>query len=347
MEDSFRNTLIIISAVVIGAIFVHGLWTIRKNKNPYKLKARNAKVEPLNSEVDQSGFDQFGVGQVKVANSATLTDNAGHSLSGNPAARSAEQALGNKPGHPSVNSTGNESAEMLTSTAGFSPTSVQDDLSEPVFGAIDDIDTSGAQLSGRDSSSFTRKSLLSEAEEEILTPVTIDKPVYQEPVTRPKPKAQPVAQSQPAPKPESVVPEVLVLSVVMPQNKLISGAALLPSLLTLGMKYGDMGIFHRHQDNAGNGKVTFSLANMMNPGSFDLDSMESFATQGISLFMTLPNVGNAFEVFEQMLSAAKQLAQEFDGQVLDDKRNVMTKQTEQHYTGKIREFERKHCIAGA
>ena len=28
MEDNFRNALIIISAVVIGAIFVHGLWTI-------------------------------------------------------------------------------------------------------------------------------------------------------------------------------------------------------------------------------------------------------------------------------------------------------------------------------
>ena len=84
---------------------------------------------------------------------------------------------------------------------------------------------------------------------------------------------------------------------------------------------------------------------MMNPGTFDLDAMESFATQGISLFMTLPNAGDPFEVFEQMLSAAKQLSQEFHGQLLDDKRSVMTKQTEQHYIGKIREFERKSRIA--
>jgi cell division protein ZipA len=118
------------------------------------------------------------------------------------------------------------------------------------------------------------------------------------------------------------------------------GAALLPTLLTLGLKYGEMNIFHRHEDNAGQGKVTFSLANIMNPGSFDLDTIETFATRGVSLFMTLPNAGDPFYVFEQMLNAAKQLAQEFNAQVLDEKRNILTKQTEQHYVNNIREFER-------
>jgi cell division protein ZipA len=32
MEDNFRNVLIILSAIVITAIFIHGLWTIRKQK---------------------------------------------------------------------------------------------------------------------------------------------------------------------------------------------------------------------------------------------------------------------------------------------------------------------------
>ncbi len=73
--------------------------------------------------------------------------------------------------------------------------------------------------------------------------------------------------------------------------------------------------------------------------------MENFATRGVSLFMTLPNVGDSLSVFAQMLNAAKQLAQEFNAQVIDDKRNVMTKQTEQHYLDKIREFDRKSRIA--
>ncbi|KGJ95804.1 cell division protein ZipA [Thalassotalea sp. ND16A] len=140
--------------------------------------------------------------------------------------------------------------------------------------------------------------------------------------------------------------EVLALSVVVSENQQISGAELLPCFLTLGLKFGEMNIFHRHQDNAGNGDITFSVANMMNPGTFDVDNMERFASKGITLFMTLPNAGDPAKVFKQMLSAAKQVSNEFGGQVLDGQRSVMTKQTEQHYLSKIREFDRKARLAG-
>jgi cell division protein ZipA len=200
-------------------------------------------------------------------------------------------------------------------------------------------------------------------------------PLYEQPVTQAKPPRAPINKVSNSPSknnvkrdqieidfdnqvsenvPEKVIepaktntqlePQVIILSVVMPANQQMFGAALLPSLLTLGLKYGEMNIFHRHEDNAGNGKVTFSLANIMNPGSFDLDTMETFATRGVSLFMTLPNAGDSFSVFEKMLNAAKQLAQEFNAQVLDEKRNVLTKQAEQNYLSKIREFDRKSRI---
>ena len=70
MEDNFRNALIILSGVVIAAIFIHGLWTIRKQKNPYKLKTSNEKPKPLKRDFDGKGFDQDGVGQVKVLKQA-------------------------------------------------------------------------------------------------------------------------------------------------------------------------------------------------------------------------------------------------------------------------------------
>ncbi len=70
MEDNFRNALIILSGVIIAAIFIHGLWTIRKQKNPYKLKTSQTKVEPISRNFDGSGFDQDGVGQVKILKQA-------------------------------------------------------------------------------------------------------------------------------------------------------------------------------------------------------------------------------------------------------------------------------------
>ncbi len=151
-------------------------------------------------------------------------------------------------------------------------------------------------------------------------------------------------EEDPKPKVE-IEQEVLALSVVCSNQNLINGAALLPQLITLGLKFGEMNIFHRHKDNAGNGPVHFSLANMVNPGTFDVDNMERFTTQGLTLFMTLPNAGDPAKVFQLMLSAARHLAKEFNGQVLDSKRSVMTAQTEQHYISKIREFDRRSRLA--
>ena len=354
MEDSFRNILIIISAIIIGAIFVHGLWTIRKNRNPYKLKPekeqQGAEAESERG-YDASGFDRDGVGQVRVVGSNALTGEID-----NPPQ---EHEIPHQPAPAPDYSEEPLPADVQDKTEHIAQETDLDQVgtlnfetpSEPEMPSFSSTDTEIDEVSN---------------EEVVSENAKTEEAVYQAPVTQPKPEKpkpkkrqnkaasalkrnqmemnfgeeQAAEENKPA-----LDPEVLVISVVMPENQVMSGAALLPCLLTLGMKYGDMNIFHRHQDNAGKGKVTFSLANMMNPGTFDLDAMESFATQGVSLFMTMPNAGDPFEVFEQMLNAAKHLAAEFNGQLLDDKRSVLTKQTEQHYQGRIREFDRKSRIS--
>lgn len=140
--------------------------------------------------------------------------------------------------------------------------------------------------------------------------------------------------------------EVLILYVLVPENQEIDGNMLLPSLLTLGFKYGEMNIFHRHQDAAGSGGVLFSLANMFNPGTFDIEDMDKLQTRGLSLFMTLPGPGEALQNFNLMHNAAKKLADEFGGQVLDASRSVLTVQTTRHYVEKIREFQRQLHLRG-
>jgi cell division protein ZipA len=139
--------------------------------------------------------------------------------------------------------------------------------------------------------------------------------------------------------------EVLVLNVRAKNDLPISGATLLPMLLTLGFKFGDQDIFHRHVNSNGKGPVLFSLANMFKPGVFDIDNLENFDTQGISLFMILPIEGDPHQVFNMMHNAARKLADEFDAQVLDGRRSVLTKQGLQQYVEKIREFERKRMIS--
>lgn len=138
--------------------------------------------------------------------------------------------------------------------------------------------------------------------------------------------------------------EVLILNVRVPEGKVIQGAALLPSLLTLGFKFGEHNMFHRHAASNGKGPRLFTLANMFNPGTFDIDNMENFNSTGVSLFMSLPIEADAHQVFNMMHNAARKLADEFGAQVLDGRRSVLTRQSLQQYVEKIREFERRRMI---
>jgi len=357
MEDNFRNVLIIISAVVIAAIFIHGYWTIRKNKNPYKLKTNKEKVDIEKRGFDGSGFDQVGVSKPRVVGGHSLNDNEipdepapAPEFDAEPLPKDIEKPNAEQPAlEPNLGDLSDiheqppvDNTPPLAQSSEVAPEVVGDELKYQIEESTaeqvtestnkDNVITNPVKKGVRKKISDKLKRNQMEInfgdsdfkeDSEETTPVEVIK----------KP-------SKPA-----IDPEVIVVSVVMPENRAMSGAALLPTLLTLGLRFGDMEIFHRHEDNAGNGKVTFSLANMMNPGTFDLDQIESFSTQGVSLFMTLPNAGDPFEVFDHLMSAAKQLSMEFGAQLLDDKRSVMTKQTEQHYISKIREFERRNRIA--
>lgn len=135
--------------------------------------------------------------------------------------------------------------------------------------------------------------------------------------------------------------EVIVLHVTGD----IQGAVLLQQMTELGFKFGDFDIFHRHVDTAGNGSVLFSLANMFNPGSFNIDTIETFQTDGVALFLALPIKSNSLQAFTMMHNAAVKLANAIgQGQVLDEHRNPLTRQAVQHIHQRIREFERKRLI---
>jgi cell division protein ZipA len=344
MEDNVRNALIILSGVVIAAIFIHGLWTIRKQKNPYKLKASKDKVKPLSRDFDLKGFDQDGVGQVKkfkqsnepkvvseqdFEQSITL-DEMSH-LDG----RQSDQMYSEFDSQEQVSKHDTRKEIILEKPLYQQPVTQAKPETQKVVNKKPGVEsklTSGETKRPQIEINFGDGLAL---ENESLPSINIDESKEQTEQVKENKQINKIA----------LEPKIIILSVVMPAQQQMSGAALLPSLLTLGMKYGEMNIFHRHQDNAGNGAVTFSLANMLNPGSFELDTMETFVTQGVSLFMTLPNATDPFIAFEQMLAAAKQLATEFKAQLVDDKRNIMTKQTEQHYVSKIREFDRQYRLA--
>ncbi len=133
--------------------------------------------------------------------------------------------------------------------------------------------------------------------------------------------------------------ELLVLNVMAQEGLSFQGDALLHAVITQGLQFGEMNIFHYRFKNYPKGPIIFSLANILNPGTFDLSSMSDFSTIGVSLFLALPVAHSNYEAFEQMLDIAQQLCALLDGELKDDHRNVMTAQTIEHYRQRVRDFE--------
>ena len=139
--------------------------------------------------------------------------------------------------------------------------------------------------------------------------------------------------------------EVIVINVMAREGGAFDGNDLLQVLVTAGLRFGEMNIFHHRLNNKNKGPLIFSVANILNPGTFDLNKMEEFSTIGISLFLALPAQINNLQAFEQMLAVAQQVRGALDGELKDDQRNVMTAQTIEHYRQRIRDFELRQLKA--
>ena len=139
--------------------------------------------------------------------------------------------------------------------------------------------------------------------------------------------------------------EIVVINVMARDGYTFSGDDLLQVLINAGLKFGEMNIFHKRLGNDSKSLLVFSVANILNPGTFDLNNLDSFSTLGISLFLALPTAINNMDAFEQMLAVAQQVGSTLDGELKDDHRNVMTAQTIEHYRQRISDFELRQLKA--
>ena len=146
----------------------------------------------------------------------------------------------------------------------------------------------------------------------------------------PAPKARPKKPSPERPK-ESPQKEVLVIHLMSAADQTCSGQLFLDSVLKQGLRYGEMKIFHRHTDENGSGPVLFSMANLLNPGTFDLTTIGRQELVGVTLFMVPSDLEKPAEVFDLMIETAEYLSEKLQLNMMDESRSSMTKQTIEHY----------------
>lgn len=139
---------------------------------------------------------------------------------------------------------------------------------------------------------------------------------------------------------------VIVLNVMAKPGRYFNGAEVLEALAANDLQHGEMMIFHRYPDAAGASRPVFSLANTVEPGTFDLNTIEQLQTPGLSLFMQLPGPMDSREAFELLLDTGRQLAGQLDGDLCDERRSVLTLQTISHLKEQIEAFLFRRKMAG-
>lgn len=163
--------------------------------------------------------------------------------------------------------------------------------------------------------------------------------------TRPERPPTPETLDAGQPRERRAVPRMILQVLVAAREGYFEGPDLLRAVDQVGLQPGDMQIYHRREGAAPRGPVIFSMASMVEPGTFPLQDMRHFATPGLVLFTQLPGPKDGMEVFSEMLSVAEQLARQLDGELLDETHSVMTRQTIEHVRSEILEHRRKVQIA--
>jgi cell division protein ZipA len=123
---------------------------------------------------------------------------------------------------------------------------------------------------------------------------------------------------------------VFSLFVIAPASVPFRGPVLLGALAEAQLEFGDMQIFHRVEVAGNRERVLFSVANIREPGIFDLSAMESFTSEGLALFMQVPGDVDAGKAFDAMVESANILAESLGGNVCDAARNALTQQSISH-----------------
>ncbi len=168
-----------------------------------------------------------------------------------------------------------------------------------------------------------------------------DEALTDEAVSAPRRVEREPAPRQPEKPAASEPQELIVLNVVADEGKPYAGADLLQVLLACDLRYGRMNIFHRFEKADGSGAEQFSVANLVEPGNFDLDAIDGFSTPGVVFFMNMPGPEDSMQAFDAMLETARCLVKNLGGELRDQTHSVATKQTLEHYRQIIRDFERR------
>ena len=139
--------------------------------------------------------------------------------------------------------------------------------------------------------------------------------------------------------------ELIVLHVLASSGEAFAGADLVAALRNEGLRFGEMNIFH-YIDEASD-RPLYSVANAIEPGTFDLADLSALWSPGLTFFLQLPAQVDGIEALERMLGAAQGIASALSGDLKDQSMSALTGQTAEHMRERVRDFARRYLTQQA
>lgn len=117
---------------------------------------------------------------------------------------------------------------------------------------------------------------------------------------------------------------IVVIYIVSSTASGFSGVDIQSALEEAGLQFGDMQIFHyRGAGEEFEQRALFSVANIHEPGTFEIDNMAAMTTDGLAMFMCLPAPIGGDIAFEMMLDCARNLADRLGGELRDKQHKLL------------------------
>lgn len=163
-------------------------------------------------------------------------------------------------------------------------------------------------------------------------------------VPEPPAPEEPRIEEEPEPELEPKSQRIVAVRIMARSGERFDGAQLLDALQAEGLEFGRYDIFHR-LDPAG--RPVFSMASLVEPGTFDPQTMPGSAYPGIAIFAVLPGPVSAQQAFEELLATAHALAGRLGGSLQDDRGASLSMQRITALHEELREFDRaRHARPG-